>query len=131
MVGMLRPFASTALTRSAISTTTRGHGFVSFVLRGGYTEIFAPDLDAAVDYAGHPLFAPRKFGAPPPRSWFRHFGPGSLHRIHHGEFHAIAGLDRRPTWTLLLVGPRRTGWGFATERGFVDEENYQQEQRGR
>ena len=73
---------------------------------------------------------PRKYGAPPPRSWFRYFGPGSVHRIRHGEFHAIAGLDRRPTWTLLLVGPRRSGWGFATERGFVDEQTYQREQSG-
>src|SRR6516225_3836294 len=62
-------------------------GFVSLLLRGGYTEVFAPDLDAAVDYAKHPLLTPRKYSAPPPRSWFRHFGPGSIHRIHHGEFH--------------------------------------------
>jgi hypothetical protein len=105
-------------------------GFVSLLLRGGYTEVFAPDLDAAVDYAKHPLLTPRKYGSPPPRSWFRHFGPGSVHRIRHGEFHVIADLDRRPIWTLLLVGPRRTGWGFATERGFLDEETYQREQRG-
>ena len=29
-------------------------GFVSVLLRGGYTEAFAPDLDAAVDYASTP-----------------------------------------------------------------------------
>jgi hypothetical protein len=103
---------------------------VSLLLRGGYTEVFAPDLEAAVDYAAHPLLTPRNYGAPPPRSWFRHFGAGSIHRIHHGEFHAIADLDRRPTWTLLLVGPRRTRWGFATETGLLDEETYQREQRG-
>lgn len=87
--------------------------FVSLVLRGGYDELFATDFDGAVEHAkGHQAKT---------RRWLA----GSAHRIRRGQFHAISSLARRSTWTLLLVGPRRQGWGFATPDGFVDHLSYE------
>lgn len=91
--------------------------FGSLVLRGGYSEVVAADFDHAVTYA--------KDGS---HSEHRHWRPGSWHRITMRQFHTIAVLDAVPTWTLLFVGRRRTGWGFATEEGFVDHLAY--ERRG-
>lgn len=87
--------------------------FVSVMLRGGYDELFAADFDTALQHAGG--------HAAPTRRW----RAGSVHRIRRGEFHAISWLARRPTWTLLLVGPRLCGWGFATSDGFVDHVTYE------
>lgn len=87
--------------------------FVSVVLRGGYDELFATDFDRAVEHAD---------GDPAP---IRRWRAGSAHRIRRGEFHAISQLERRPTWTLLFVGPRRQDWGFAASGAFIDHVTYE------
>lgn len=74
-------------------------GFLSVVLRGGYTE----------ERHG---FAPRV------RRW------GSLAITRLKDFHFIRLLARRPTITLVLCGPRQQEWGFMTDEGFVPHSDY-------
>lgn len=64
--------------------------FVSFILRGGYNEI---RLDP------HTLKNRRRFVR-------------LINVMHLGDAHYIETLHRTPTWTLLLVGPRRRTWGY-------------------
>lgn len=74
-------------------------GFVSLVLRGGYTEEF---------YAS--------FGA----HWVRRvWRRGSLHWMRRSEAHRIVALSGQPTVTLVVTGPRRQVWGFWTPDGKV------------
>ena len=95
-------------------------GFWSLILSGGYQEVFAPDVAAAVRHAAGESVATR-------RTWKR----WSLHRIRHGDYHAICKLDKSPTWSLLAVGPLRTGWGFATEAGFMSYDTYEKDWLGK
>lgn len=67
--------------------------FVSFVLRGGYTER-RKDMDAGDDG--------------PARS--RHVGHINLKRLK--DAHYIRSLDRTPTWTLVFVGRTHRVWGY-------------------
>lgn len=92
--------------------------FFSLVLSGGYTETFAGDLDDAQRYAK----------GDPDRTVERTWRPGSIHRIRRDEYHAITSLRSGTAWTLLAVGPRRQGWGFATADGWVDHLAYESDQ---
>lgn len=76
--------------------------FVSLILWGGYREAYLDQADAA--------FTPDR----PRNRWLR---AGTMHRMGRGSFHAIRRLLRVPTWTLVLVGPRRHGWGYLTDDG--------------
>lgn len=66
-------------------------GFLSLVLRGGYTERRLNPETLRVDECHHV------------RRW---------NRIRSTDAHSILGLWRHPTWTLLFVGPRRRVWGY-------------------
>lgn len=72
--------------------------FVSFILRGGYTE-FIPG----------PYYAQSRY----------------VKRVnvkrYNKSFHWIAELDRTPTWTLVLVGRRRRVWGYMDRDGTFTE----------
>lgn len=94
--------------------------FWSIIVSGGYQEIFAPNLAAAVA-RGTSIEEPGPSDNEVQRIWKWL----SIHRIHRGEFHAITELAATPTWTVLLVGPRRSDWGFATPAGFVRHEIYE------
>ena len=73
--------------------------FVSIVLKGGYLEGLGNGV--------------------------RHrWRAGSIHRLRHVDAHAIRSLDRTPTWTLILRGPRRRDWGYHTDQGWVDHATY-------
>lgn len=88
--------------------------FVSIILRGGYVERRARNVwRATMHAAGHPN-----------RARLRTRRPGSIARMRRGEFHAIEALRAEPTWTLVLAGRRSNGWGYATEHGFVDSDQY-------
>ena len=89
-------------------------GFVSLILRGGYVEQWAPDADHAIAWARGSETHDR----------IRFWGRGSVHRIRRGEFHSIRNIDRSGTVSLLIVGRRRAGWGFATETGWVPHAEY-------
>lgn len=67
-------------------------GFLSFVLKGGYVEHY-------ID----PMTGERES---------REIKRWSFNRKRTHDFHYIARLTTNPTWTILLVGPRRRTWGF-------------------
>ncbi len=68
--------------------------FISFVLRGGYTE-FVPG----------PYYAQSRYVK---RVNVKRFNK---------SYHWIAELDRTPTWTLVFVGRRRRVWGYLDRDG--------------
>lgn len=88
-------------------------GFLSTVLRGGYTEVrrHLPDV-SGMTWVG--ITVPRKR-----YRW-------SIARTTRKDFHRIVRLHdtERPTVTLLLCGPRKQTWGFLTSQGFVDYRSY-------
>jgi len=85
--------------------------FVSIVLAGGYSERRAD-------------FGQRNFSWNTRKRW-------SIKRMRLHEFHRIVDLRGcGSTWTLVLHGPRRQEWGFATPTGYVDSEEYHGSARG-
>lgn len=48
----------------------------------------------------------------------------SCHTMQRGQYHRIMKLDRKPTWTLVLTGPRKGDWGFLTNIGHVQWKEY-------
>lgn len=83
--------------------------FWSLVLKGGYTEAHYSHGRRTVNVW---------------RRW-------SIHRMKLGDFHKITHLLRKPTWTLLLTGPRRKEWGFMTDKGWVPWHQYARVATGR
>lgn len=71
--------------------------FISFVLRGGYTE-FTPPTGYERGYA-----YPRRVRR--------------VNRKRATDLHWITTLDRVPTWTLMLVGRRKRVWGYKEPDG--------------
>ena len=53
----------------------------------------------------------------------RERGRWSLRTIGQGGAHIIT-MVRGPLWTLVLTGPKRSGWGFWTRAGFVPWREY-------
>lgn len=74
--------------------------FVSFILRGGYTE-FVPG----------PFYAKSHYVK---RVNMKRFGSK---KNPLASYHWIAELDRTPTWTLVFVGRRRRVWGYLDRGG--------------
>lgn len=72
--------------------------FVSLIVRGGYIE-YTPDKEPRI------------------------FRPGSINIKRAEELHYLKMLDGE-TWTILLTGPYRRDWGFATEEGWVKADQY-------
>jgi hypothetical protein len=80
--------------------------FISIVLRGEYTERLYRFPGRLDDYGFEQTH----------RRWSIHkMGRRSAHRITH----AAPGLK-----TLILVGPRRSNWGFFTEDGYKSWQEY-------
>jgi hypothetical protein len=81
--------------------------FVTFVLKGGYTEDFGIRAMRGGDKTG-PIVKRVS------RSWRR----GSVHRMRKTDAHTITSAIA-PTWTLLVVGRRRQdpSWGYWDEDG--------------
>lgn len=77
--------------------------FVSFVLRGGYSQ------ERADDYFGEDKYNEKV-------EWFN--------RIPHNSFHRISWLYRVPTWTLVFTGPKRSSWGFLVDGEWVPYRDY-------
>lgn len=74
--------------------------FVSFILKGGYTEFVPGPYYAQSHYVKRVNV--KKFGSKK--------NPLS-------SFHWIAELDRTPTWTLVFVGRRKRVWGYLDRDG--------------
>lgn len=77
--------------------------FWSLILRGGYIEEVTTGPEA-----------PRE------RDWHA----GSVHKMELEHYHSITMLIRKPSWSLLLVGRFRQEWGFMTEDGFINADDY-------
>jgi hypothetical protein len=94
---------------------THPWSFVSLVLRGGYTE----DVERR-DHTGR-----REMW------WNTTWRTGTIHRLRATDAHKITKLRRSPTWTLLLVGPRRPepAWGYWDRNRFTpwNEHPYSEE----
>ena len=91
--------------------------FVSVVLRGGYMEERKVPLPTLHAIPGEP------------RQWFwarrwLHRTPFTIGFRRATDLHRITTLDRKPTWTLVIVGPRRRDWGFQTDGGWVSADDY-------
>lgn len=86
--------------------------FLSIVLRGGYDERIGVDTtEAAIaERPPHTVMVRRRWLS----AAFRR----------STDAHRITRLHRTPTWTLVLVGPRRRSWGFYTADGYVDWKTY-------
>lgn len=67
--------------------------FFSIILRGGYTEARRNNKTYLL--------------------WQHHIKRFNI--MHRYDAHYIMTLDRTPTWSLLLVGPRKRTWGFYVE----------------
>lgn len=78
--------------------------FTSIMLRSGYVE----------HLPGGPVC-----------SW--HFGDVVRHRatdLHRVTLHRDADGNPRPAWSLVLIGRRVRDWGFQTEAGWIQWEEY-------
>ncbi|HET6154348.1 MAG TPA: hypothetical protein VFE15_15495 [Marmoricola sp.] len=51
-------------------------------------------------------------------------GPGSVLIRTAEQLHRLTLPNRQPVWTLVVLGPPRRRWGYATERGWVDWRTY-------
>jgi hypothetical protein len=91
--------------------------FSTFILKGGYLER-VPNINPPFEIVDNGKYITRK--------WTR----GSLHTIRLNQFHTIHELLRVPTWSLMLVGPRKQNWGFLTKDGWVDHVTYISNRRG-
>lgn len=86
--------------------------FWSFILRGGYTERFHPYPHV------HPNLCVRE------QSWKRF----SIHKMKRDTAHRI--VDAAPGLkTLIITGPRRGNWGFYTEQGWMQWQEYEKKYR--
>lgn len=91
--------------------------FISWVLRGGYTEIRADTREAGR------VFSDAAMSIPSARQNHRRWMSMKLFRM--DEAHTIYRLDKSPTWTLMLVGRRRRQWGFYTPDGWFEHTAYE------
>lgn len=84
--------------------------FISIILRGGYFE--------HVGHGWREEWGSGRYGwAEVKRRWH---GPLSMlfRRAEHAHRIELAG-DGRPTWSLVLIGPRRRSWVFFTRLGWL------------
>ncbi len=92
--------------------------FGSLILWGGYTEERAP-IRLATYMAG---IAARFPGCAPGfverRRWL------SCRTMRLDECHRITRLQGRHTWTLVVHGPKRRGWGFYLPAGWMAWQTY-------
>lgn len=86
--------------------------FISIVLQGGYTEEL------------HPI--PNVLRDEKRRQTWRRF---SIHRMNTYTAHRIIDLKGGHTKTLILVGPRRSNWGFFTPLGWMPWNEYENAKR--
>lgn len=93
--------------------------FWSLVLKGGYLEE-RQATDEAI------LLARTRFALP----WVEARKRWSIRKMDLGDCHRI-DVALPGTWTLLLIGPVRRGWGFYTANGYVPESDYKHGPDGR
>ena len=99
--------------------------FVSIIIAGGYLEERAPirlaldwavldDLDHRDPCRGHEVDR---------RRW-------SIKALRLDEAHSIKALHGRRSWSLVVHGPTRRGWGFYTPDGWLPWRRYEQTEHG-
>lgn len=99
--------------------------FCSIVLWGGYTEQRADTRDAVSRAVGVEMLNEMDRGyLTHPRGDIVRRSRGSIRTMRLDECHTISDLHQRTSWTLVIGGPRRRGWGFYTPDGYIDEATY-------
>lgn len=93
--------------------------FVSIVLRGGYDEV-----------RPHGYRSGARVGEWWPARYEKRRGCLSIAFRRSTDLHRISRLHRRPTWTLLLVGPRRRDWGYSVGGRWISHDIYHREHLG-
>lgn len=88
--------------------------FVSIILWGGYIEERADIRNAC---ARAETVEPSR-GDRVTRKWL------SARTMRLDECHTITRLRRKTSWSLVIKGPRRRGWGFYLPGGYLDEARY-------
>jgi hypothetical protein len=73
--------------------------FLSFILSGAYAELTPDGRERA-------------------------FVPGDVNVKRAEDLHSLRLLNGDPVWTLVVTGPRRRRWGFATPSGWVHWREY-------
>lgn len=84
---------------------THPWNFISFILKGGYNQLFCADLDFL-----------------PSIQIFERFNIVHMNRY---DGHQIT-LSHTPTWTLVFAYGGYKDWGYFTERGYIDHKNYRE-----
>lgn len=97
--------------------------FVTFILRGGYTEQTAQAREAVL-LASFAERWPDTCTSGVERIWRRF----SVHRMPLNVAHRITSAEPG-TWTLVLRGPTRRMWGFFIPDGWVSFKKYDYETR--
>lgn len=82
--------------------------FWSFVLKGGYTELFTLDGNTKTNK----------------------FNRFSFHKMSRLAFHKITELNNVPTWTVIFAGKRVREWGFSTDNGWIPWYEYKEKTNG-
>lgn len=87
--------------------------FLSFILKGGYSEEWLPFYEDTAFASGEPMI----------KSVRR---PGTF--VYHDakDFHKLT-LLKNSAWTLVFTfGKRRPTWGFQTEQGWIEHKAYRE-----
>ncbi len=92
--------------------------FWSLILRGGYEET----------YSGIVKSFPQRYTWKAPDLYWRYWGRGSIHKIDRNHAHRIDAAIPG-TKTLVVRGPKIAPWGFYTDKGFIDADEYRDESR--
>jgi hypothetical protein len=82
--------------------------YATLILKGGYWE-WRPQFDANGKKIGEIA---------------RWCGPGSFRMAGANSYHRIELDPAVDCWTLFMPGPQRRDWGFLTNKGWVQHEEY-------
>jgi hypothetical protein len=99
--------------------------FVSIILAGGYDEERSP-IREAPSRAARAAEHDARPGARPPgrRGVLTYRRPLSVRVMRLDEAHRIVRLHRRRSWSLVVHGPTRRGWGFYLPSGWMPWREY-------
>jgi hypothetical protein len=110
--------------------------FLSFILKGGYTEErrLVDDADIWAAFA-EDMDIHRSVSSPWPRGLIYRRRRFSFKWLYLNECHRITYLPKGVSWSIILHGPKRKDrpagakWGFYTSKGWVAGQDFRTESR--